>query len=134
MADINTHKSHLTVRELKYFKELLIKKRMEAEEKLEKFRSLQENLDEAEEADYSSLTHHLGDVGSDEQETEMNYLQIEQTLEYINHIDDALDRIENGTYGICHATGKPIAIERLQIVPHTRYSIEAKKQGIAKDT
>ena len=60
-------------------------------------------------------------------------MQIERLLEFINHLDEALTRIENRTYGICQATGKPIARERLEAVPHTRYSIEAKKQGLAKE-
>ncbi|WP_350356645.1 TraR/DksA family transcriptional regulator [Fodinibius salicampi] len=47
----------------------------------------------------------------------------------INRLNEALQRIEDGTYGICKATGKPISKGRLEAVPHTRYSIEAKKQG-----
>ena len=129
--DISTH---LKEEELLHFKELLLEKREEARQKLEEIRSAQSNLDEADDADYSSLTHHMGDVGSEEQESEMNYLQIERLLEFINHLDDALKRIENKTYGICQATGKPIARERLEAVPHTRYSIDAKKQGLVKET
>lgn len=122
-----------STKELQHFKQLLLKNRAEAQEKLDKIRSAQSNLEEANDADYSSLTHHMGDVASDEQEAEMNYVQIERTREYINHINDALQRIEKGTYGICQATGKPIAKGRLEAVPHTRYSIEAKQQGLVKD-
>jgi len=61
------------------------------------------------------------------------YLQIERTREYIQHINEALERIEDKTYGICQATGKPISKGRLEAVPHTRYSIEAKNQGLVKD-
>lgn len=120
--------------ELNHFKELLLAKRAEAQEKLDKIRSAQSNLAEADDADYSSLTHHMGDVASDEQEAEMNYVQIQRTREYIGHINEALERIANKTYGICQATGKPISKGRLETVPHTRYSIEAKQQGLAKDS
>lgn len=129
----DTQKSPLTDEELKYFKEVLLEKREDAEKKLEAIRDAQSNLDEADDADYSSLTHHMADVGSEEQESEMNYLQIERIREYILHINDALERIENKTYGICQATGKPISRERLEAVPHTRYSIEAKQKGLVKD-
>jgi RNA polymerase-binding transcription factor DksA len=64
----------------------------------------------------------------------MNYQLIERLREYILHINEALERIEKKTYGICLATGKPIARGRLEAVPHTRYSIEAKNKGLAEDT
>ena len=134
MTMTNDPKTTLTDDELSYFNDLLLKNRAEAQEKLDKIRSAQRNLDEADDADYSSISHHMGDVGSEEQESEMNYLQIERTREYINHINDALERIENKTYGMCQATGNPISKARLEAVPHTRYSIEAKQQGIVKDT
>ncbi|HKK45217.1 MAG TPA: TraR/DksA C4-type zinc finger protein [Balneolaceae bacterium] len=119
--------------ELKHFKSLLLKNRAEAQDKLDKLWKAQENLEEADDADYSSLTHHLGDVASDVQEEEMNYQLIERLREYISHINEALERIENKTYGICLATGKPISKRRLETVPHTRYSIEAKTQGLVED-
>lgn len=126
-------KTPLDEQELQYFKELLLEKRAEAQEKLDDIRRIQQNSSEADDADYSSITHHMGDVGTDEQDTEMNYLQIERTREYIQYINEALERIENKTYGICQATGKPISKGRLEAVPHTRYSIEAKNQGLVKD-
>jgi len=133
MTGITKKTTPFTDEELQHFKELLLKNRAEAQEKLDIIRSAQENLTEADDADYSSISHHMGDVASDEQETKMNYLQIERTREYITHINEALERIQNKTYGICMATGNPISRERLEAVPHTRYSIEAKNQGLAKD-
>lgn len=133
MTDNPKPTTPFTDKELRHFKELLLKNRAEAQEKLETIQSAQANLAEADDADYSSLSHHMGDVASDEQEAKMNYLQIERTREYINHINEALERIENKTYGVCKATGKPISRERLEAVPHTRYSMEAKQQGLAND-
>jgi len=46
---------------------------------------------------------------------------------FIQHLQAALVRIENKTYGICRETGKLIAKERLRAVPHATLSIEAKK-------
>ena len=45
---------------------------------------------------------------------------------FISHLENALRRIENKTYGICRATGKLINKERLKLVPHATLSIEAK--------
>ncbi|MGM0545438.1 MAG: TraR/DksA family transcriptional regulator [Bacteroidota bacterium] len=133
MSAEQSPKTQLSDKELQYFKNLLLEKREEAQGELDIIRDAQSNLDDADDADQSSQTHHMGDVGTDEQDTEMNYLQIERLREYIMHINEALERIENKTYGICQATGKPIAKGRLEAVPHTRYSIEAKNMGIAEN-
>ena len=48
---------------------------------------------------------------------------------FIQHLQAALVRIENKTYGICRETGKLIPAERLRAVPHATLSIEAKNDG-----
>ena len=48
--------------------------------------------------------------------------------EMLDEVNQALSRIENGTYGICELTGKPISDERLEAIPWTRFSIEAEQQ------
>ena len=118
---------------LRHFKNLLVHKREEANRELEIIDDSISNMGTADDADYSSLTHHMGDVGSDTEELELNYKLRERTQLYLRQIDDALQRIENGTYGICLATGKPIEIKRLEAVPHTRYSMEAKQKGLVKE-
>jgi DnaK suppressor protein len=47
---------------------------------------------------------------------------------FIQHLQGALVRIENKTYGICRETGKLISKERLRAVPHATLSIEAKSR------
>ena len=47
--------------------------------------------------------------------------------QFIDHLEKAIIRIENKTYGICRETGKLISKERLRAVPHATLSIEAKK-------
>lgn len=60
---------------------------------------------------------------------EREYLsqQASRQAKFISHLEKALIRIENKTYGICRETGKLISKERLRIVPHATLSIEAKK-------
>lgn len=55
----------------------------------------------------------------------MNLLAGRQ-LKFINSLEGALVRIENGTYGVCRTTGKLIPAARLRAVPHTTQTIEAK--------
>lgn len=50
-----------------------------------------------------------------------------RTDKYINHLEKALHRIEQKTYGVCRLTGKLISKERLKAVPHATLSIEAKQ-------
>ena len=52
----------------------------------------------------------------------------QRQLKFIRHLEAALVRIENKTYGICRETGKLIPKERLRIVPHATLSIEAKER------
>lgn len=125
--------TRLNKNELHHFKSLLLKKRDLARKQLEELEENISNLSDLDDADYSSVAHHMGDVGSDVEETDLNYALAERTTKYLQQIDEALQRIENKTYGICMATGKPIAKGRLEAVPHTRYSIEAKQKGMVED-
>jgi len=50
----------------------------------------------------------------------------QRQMKFIQHLQAALVRIENKTYGICRETGKLIPKERLRAVPHATLSIEAK--------
>ena len=61
---------------------------------------------------------------------EQEYLKGTQdrTKTFLNQLNQALIRIENGTYGICKTTGKLISKERLKIVPHATECIAVKKQ------
>ena len=56
----------------------------------------------------------------------MNTLAARQK-KYINHLENALIRIQNKVYGICRESGKLIGKERLKAVPHATLSIDAKK-------
>jgi len=60
---------------------------------------------------------------------EREYLsqQASRQAKFISHLEKAIVRIENKTYGICRESGKLISAERLRVVPHATLSIEAKK-------
>jgi RNA polymerase-binding protein DksA len=113
--------------ELEHFKELLLQRRKEAKEEIEQMR---EQVDEAKEhaGDNTAYGVHMADAGTDAMEREKLHLMIARQQKYIGYLERALERIENKTYGICRVTGKPIAKERLEAVPHTEISIEAKRQ------
>jgi len=111
--------------ELKYFRNIILKKRKEAQNELE---SLQKSLKESMESgsDESAYSFHMADAGTDAQEREKTYMLFNRTRKFIRYLDDALTRIDNKTYGVCKVTGKKISKGRLEAVPHTQLSIDAK--------
>lgn len=125
-------KTNLLPEELAYFEAIILRKREESQEELEYLQSQIEDIRSSDDDDASSLTHHMGDLGSKEESLDLTYRLIQRNRKYINELNRALVRIENGTYGICRATGEPIEKGRLEFAPHTRYSIEAKKSGLDK--
>jgi RNA polymerase-binding protein DksA len=111
--------------ELEYFREIIIKKRDEAEQELNTLQNLlRESMENA--SDESAYSFHMADAGTDAQEREKTYMLFNRTKKFIRYLDDALKRIDNKTYGVCKVTGKKIAKGRLEAVPHTQLSIEAK--------
>ena len=74
--------------------------------------------------DLSSMPIHMADIGSDnwEQEFTLGLITNERTL--LKEIDEALQRIDDGTYGICLATHRPISVARLRAKPWAKYCIE----------
>lgn len=111
--------------ELEYFRDIIIKKRDEAEQELTTLQNLlRESMENA--SDESAYSFHMADAGTDAQEREKTYMLFNRTKKFIRYLDDALTRIDNKTYGVCKVTGKKIAKGRLEAVPHTQLSIEAK--------
>ncbi len=111
--------------ELEYFKQIIVKKRDEAEQELTTLQNLlRESMENA--SDESAYSFHMADAGTDAQEREKTYMLFNRTKKFVRYLDDALKRIENKTYGVCKVTGKKIAKGRLEAVPHTQLSIEAK--------
>jgi RNA polymerase-binding transcription factor DksA len=71
---------------------------------------------------------HMADAGTDEFDRDfaLSIMSSDQNAMY--EIDAALDRIRNGTYGICEISGEPIEAERLAAIPWTRYSAVAQRE------
>jgi len=70
----------------------------------------------------------MADAGTDAMEREKLYLMIARQQKFMGYLERALERIANKTYGLCKVTGQPIPKGRLEAVPHTEISIEAKEQ------
>lgn len=68
----------------------------------------------------------LSDQGTDTFDREFALNQLSSEQDVLFEIDEAIRRIEKGTYGICEMTEDPINIERLEALPYVRYSIKAQ--------
>ena len=130
-------KTKYTSAELKQFKEIIINERKEI---LESARANMQSLVDNESGDYvgdnSTYSTHMAEQGTDEMEREKNYMFVQRDEKYLGYLQDALIRIDNGTYGICQdcvdipknmcRTCPLIPAERLELVPITQHCIECK--------
>jgi RNA polymerase-binding transcription factor DksA len=112
--------------ELKEFKDLILGKLESARldyEMIRKSLTLQDDNGTDDTSPTFKLIEDAADVSSKE-EAAQNAVRLQK---YIEHLQNALIRIENKTYGICRITGQLIAKERLRSVPHSTMSMDAKR-------
>ncbi len=90
------------------------------------------------EADELTLNHEPGDVQFDEEsgagnsfavERDQNLMLSKQAHAEMDEIEKAIERLDNGTYGICIISHKPISKERLRAIPHAAVRVEQKSHG-----
>jgi len=122
----NGVKTPFSARELEHFRNLILSHRKSAMEEIDNLRG--QLRDSREHENDTAYSFHMADAGTDAMEREKLYLMVARQQKYVGYLDRALDRIEKGTYGLCKVTGRPISKERLEAVPHTELSIEAKRQ------
>jgi RNA polymerase-binding transcription factor DksA len=111
--------------DLQEFRELINKKLEAAKKELVYLQGLITRKDEAGTDDTENKYMSMED-GSGSQEREQLNQMASRQIQFIDHLEKALVRIENKTYGICRVTGKLIDKARLRAVPHATLSIEAK--------
>jgi RNA polymerase-binding transcription factor DksA len=70
----------------------------------------------------------MADAGTDSFDRDLALSRISSEQDAVYEIDEALVRINRGTYGVCELTGKPIEHERLEAIPWTRFCVAAEKQ------
>ena len=78
--------------------------------------------------DLSNMPIHMADIGSDNFEQEFTLGLIENEEELLLAIDEAIERIDDGTYGKCESCSKAIPKERLKAIPHASLCIECQRQ------
>jgi len=80
-----------------------------------------------EETEDETLDNHLAETATATLDREIDYTLEENSEHVLTAINDALKRIEDGTYGICANCGKPIGEERLAAIPWATHCIDCKR-------
>ncbi|MGZ5190545.1 MAG: TraR/DksA C4-type zinc finger protein [Flavisolibacter sp.] len=111
--------------ELTEFKDLINKKLETAKKELAYLQGLITRKDEG--GDMEDGRYMTMEDGSMSMEREQLSQMASRQIQFIDHLEKAMMRIENKTYGICRVTGKLIDKARLRAVPHATLSIEAKQ-------
>ncbi|MFP4664563.1 MAG: TraR/DksA family transcriptional regulator [Bacteroidales bacterium] len=125
MAEENKEKRRYNSEELQEFKEIILKKLEKARRDYDLYKSALNHDDSNDIAD-TSPTFKVLEEGATVLSKEEAGRLAQRQAKFIQHLNAALVRIENGTYGVCRETGKLIAKERLKAVPHATLSVEAK--------
>ncbi len=124
---VTTHKKkeRLSTANLKHFEQMLLEKRAEILRNVNEIKDealKQSRLDAS--GDLSSMPIHMADIGTDNYEQEFALDLMDSERKLLREIDDALERMEQGTYGICEGTGEGISKARLEAQPWARYCVK----------
>ena len=106
--------------ELNEFRTILLAKREEIRGNVH---CMEDETLRRERTDLSNMPFHMADVGTDNYEIENTLGLMDSERRLLVEIEDALARIEQGTYGICEGNDEPIPKGRLRAIPWARYCL-----------
>ncbi|HLW08800.1 MAG TPA: TraR/DksA C4-type zinc finger protein, partial [Fermentimonas sp.] len=118
-------KTKYSAEELEEFRAIINEKLEIARQEYENYRAAVTNADGNDTID-TSPTYKVLEEGASTLSKEEAGRLAQRQMKFIQSLQAALVRIENGTYGVCRETGNLIPKERLRAVPHATLSIEAK--------
>ncbi|MFQ5649700.1 MAG: TraR/DksA family transcriptional regulator [bacterium] len=120
----------MTREEIEEFKQILLEKRNELLKDLDQFkdRDAAATLKDSS-GENSAYSFHMADVGTDNMEREKAFFLASREGKYLSHIEQALERIDDGSYGICPDCSQPIPRERLLAVPTATRCVPCKEKA-----
>lgn len=119
-------------RDLAKFKKLLLEERNTLDEEIRHLEKDNLNTSQRDAAgDLSGYTLHMADLGTDSFQREINMGLVTNEHKLMHEIEEALQRIKEGTYGRCTECEGKIKRARLEAIPHARFCIscQEKKEG-----
>jgi RNA polymerase-binding transcription factor DksA len=130
LEDVDLGPKAFSAAELKHFREIIVEKRKETIEELD---ALKESMMDVTTGEYisesSNYSLHM-EQGTDAMEREKTFLFASRSSKFVVQLDDALGRIDAGTYGTCKVCGLLVPKERLEAVPTATTCAEYKNTGV----
>ena len=119
--------------QVKQLRQLLITERVKLAEEIKTIAREASTSPRDASGDLSAYTVHMADMAADtyDRELSMNIASSEQELLY--QIDDALKRLDDGSYGVCQQCNQPIAMSRLKAVPYASMCIGCQRSKEQKN-
>lgn len=119
--------------ELNKYKKLLIVERQKVGGNLSNIAKNTLNKSQREASgDLSGYSYHMADMASDDYERDFSLGRATDEQKVLYSIDEAIKRVEDGSYGNCVQCGKPIPKKRLKVLPYTELCINCQKKNEAK--
>jgi len=118
----------MTHYKLEYFRALILRKRAELLKDLSQIEEQSMNATAPESSGGLLYSDHMPDLGSDTMEREKAFMFACRDGTYLAHLDQALERIAEGTFGVCRVCGGEIAKERLKAVPIATMCVSCKSE------
>lgn len=121
-------KKKLSKKDLLYFKKLILKSKEEVIDQIKHINedTLKKSQKDAA-GDISGYTYHMADIATDTYDREFSLSLASNERKLIYEIDDALKKIEEGTYGICEECKNIITKTRLKVLPYARLCLRCQE-------
>ena len=114
--------------DLAFFKNLILEKVQQTNDNVESIEKNSRNEGTDTSEDRSTYSLHMADHGTDAMEREKSLLLAQRGGDYLDYLNEALERIEAGTFGVCRLCGGTIGRKRLEAVPTATQCIECKSK------
>jgi len=115
--------------ELQRFRKLLLAEKERVTQSLAHHEKVIQHADDhAGDGGGKAHSNHMADQGTDEYDYEATIRFASSEGRYLYHIEQALERIEDGSYGKCVGCNQKIGLERLKALPYTRLCIDCKEK------
>lgn len=114
-------------KELQSFKRQLLEEKERLEGEVESFQA-EMHVTQSDWGGEHGYENHLADLASDLAARESDMSIEFNAMDLLNRVNEALLRIEDGSFGLCKVCGQPISLERLKAIPWAELCVEDKKK------
>ena len=112
--------------DLGHFRTLLIEERKRLEDELEQVRNRHTDMDNALPEEGEGGDEDTADLASAMMDKEMDLSVEDEIEELLAQVDRAFQKLEEGTYGVCDVSGRPIPVNRLEAIPYATLTVECQ--------